>query len=263
MLNASFDNIISYFERIKYEGKVDVSYETLYGLHVAHTLNVPFENLDVFNRKPILLDRESLYRKLVKNKRGGYCFEMNGLFSTILKEIGFKVTDLLARGTMDGKSYCAKLHQVLMIEIDDKKWLVDVGYGNNGITAPVLLEEGTDQHQFTHIYRLIRDAKFGYVLQKKEDDEYRYMYGFTLDECYPMDYLVANHFTSTFLDSFFTRIKFCTMPTKTGRITLTDDHFKVISNGQVTETKVSGDTEFSELLKKYFDLDWDLINIAQ
>jgi N-hydroxyarylamine O-acetyltransferase len=253
-------NVKGYLERIKYDGRTDVSYETLYGLHVAHTLNVPFENLDVYCRKPILLDRESLYKKLVEDKRGGYCFEMNGLFSIVLKELGFKVTDLLARGTMDGKTYFAKLHQVLMVEIDDKRWLVDVGYGNNGITAPLLLEEGIDQQQFTHTYRLLKDPKYGYALQKKEGEQYNYMYAFTLEECVPMDYLLSNHFTATFPESFFIKMKFCTMPTKEGRITLTGDNFKVIANGEVTETKLSGGNEFNELLKKHFLLDFDLIN---
>lgn len=252
-------NISAYLERIKYEGKIDISYETLYSLHIAHTLNIPFENLNVYYRKPILLDRESLYKKIVENKRGGYCFEMNGLFSIILKELGFKVTDLLARVTVDGKTYTAKTHQALMVEIDDKRWLVDVGFGRDGIIAPLLLEVGIDQKQFSHIYRLIKDSKYGYVLQNKVGDEYRYMYAFTLDKCYPEDYVMSSHFTSTFPESWFTKMKFCTTPTKEGRITLTDEYFKVIANGQVSEKEISNNDEFNELLKKHFTIDLDLI----
>lgn len=252
-------NINDYLKRIKYEGKRDVSYETLYSLHIAHTLNIPFENIDVYYGKPILLDRESLYKKIVENRRGGYCFEMNGLFSIILKELGFKVIDLLARVTTDGENYTAKTHQTLMVEIGDKRWLADVSFGRDGIIAPLLLEAGVEQQQFDHTYRLIKDLKFGYVLQNKVEDEYRYMYTFTLDECYPADYLMSNHFTSTFRDSWFTQMKFCTMPTKEGRITLTDEHFKIIEKGEVSEIKVSNNDQFKELLKKYFAIDLDLI----
>ncbi|MCR4434729.1 MAG: arylamine N-acetyltransferase [Clostridiales bacterium] len=258
-MSNQFLSIDAYLERIKYEGKTDVSYETLYGLHTSHTLNVPFENLDVYFKKPILLDRDSLFKKIVENKRGGYCFEMNGIFSFVLQELGFKVTNLLARGTMDGKTYFAKTHQVLMVEIGEKRWLADVGFGNDGITAPVLLEEGIDQQQFTHTFRLLKDPKFGYVLQNKVGDEYRYMYAFTLEECYPADYLMSNHFTATFPGSFFTTMKMCTMPTIKGRITLTDRNFKILENGQVSEKKLSSDAEFDEILKKYFGLDMDLI----
>ncbi|MFZ7120157.1 MAG: arylamine N-acetyltransferase family protein [Eubacteriaceae bacterium] len=259
MSNDNF-NIEAYFERIKYNGKSDVSYETLKALHIAHTLNVPFENLDVYLGKPILLDRDSLYKKIVENKRGGYCFEMNGLFSFILKELGFKVTDLLARGIMDeGKTFTAKVHQVLMVEVDDKRWLVDVGFGMDGITAPVLLEKGMDQNQFSHTYRLLEDSQYGYILQNKTGEEYNYMYAFTLDKCYPMDYLMSNHFTATFPESFFIKMKMCTMPTKEGRITLTDEHFKVIANGKVSEKKLLSNAEYNVLLKEYFKLDLDLI----
>lgn len=258
MSNELF-NVEAYLKRINYEGKTDVSYETLYGLHVAHTLNVPFENLNVYFRKTVSLDRESLYKKIVENKRGGYCFEMNGLFSFVLQELGFKVTNLLARGTKDGITYFAKTHQVLMVEIDDKRYLADVGFGNDGITAPLILETGTDQKQFTHTYRLLEDPKFGYILQEKEGEEYRYMYAFTLEECYPADFIMSNHFTSTFPDSFFIKMKMCTIPTKDGRITLTDDHLKIVSNGEVTERQLNGDEEYNELLKKYFKLDLDRI----
>ncbi|WP_312890836.1 arylamine N-acetyltransferase family protein [Clostridium thailandense] len=254
-------NIISYLERIKYEGKIDACFETLYNLHKSHTLNVPFENLNVYYKKPILLDRESLYKKIVENKRGGYCFEMNGLFSFVLKELGFKVTDLLARVEVEGTFYSAKTHQVLMVEIDDKRWLVDVGFGRNGITEPLLLEEGIEQQQSGDTYRLLKDSKFGYMLQNKVEDKYSYMYAFTLDECYPVDYVMSSHFTSTYPDSWFTKMKFCTKPIKEGRITLTDECFKVAKNGQISETKISNEDEFNKVLKKHFELDLDLIKM--
>lgn len=258
MSNESL-NIAAYLERINYTGKTDVSYETLYGLHTAHTFNVPFENLDVYCEKPILLDQDSLYKKLVENKRGGYCFEMNGFFSIVLKELGFKVTDLLCRGTRDGINYMAKLHQVLMVELDGKKYLVDVGYGNDGLTAPVLIEEGIEQKQFTHTYRLTTHPKYGYILQYKKGDEWQISYAFTLDECVPMDFQLSNHFTSTFPESFFRKMKFCTMPTKEGRITLTDTNFKILENGQLTETAIESEEEFKDKLKEHFGLDLDSI----
>jgi N-hydroxyarylamine O-acetyltransferase len=251
--------INAYIKRINYRGNTEVSFETLNGLHIAHTMNIPFENLDVFYKRPPLLDQESLVKKIVENNRGGYCFEMNGLFSIVLQELGFKVTNLLARGTFDGISYFAKLHQVLMVELDGKKYLADVGYGNDGIAAPLLLEEGVEQNQFTNTYRFVHDPTFGYVLQRKTEDGWGYMYAFTLWECYPMDFLMSNHFTATYPESFFLKLKFCTKPTLSGRITLTDEHFKVTENGVVTETKVTDDSEYNVLLKKHFGLDLDEI----
>lgn len=247
-------NMDAYLERIGYRGKLDISLETLKELHIAHTFSIPFENLDIyFNRAP-LLDKETLFNKLVVMKRGGYCFEMNGLFSMVLREIGFKVKDLLAGG---------RLHQVLMVELDDKKYLVDVGYGNDGIAAPLLIEAGIEQEQFTNTYRFITNPNYGYMLQRKVGDEFQPMYVFTLQECSPMDYLISNHFTATYPESFFKKMKFCTMPTNKGRITLTDAHLKIIENGEVTQQVVADEKEFSELLKKHFNLDLDEIKAGR
>ena len=244
-----------YFERIHYQGGTEVSYDTLYGIHTCHTLNIPFENLDVYEHQPILLDRDTLFHKLVDRKRGGYCFEMNGLFSIVLKELGFQVTDLLARVTMDGEHFFAKLHHMMLVELGEQKWLVDVGFGTEGITAPVLLEVGTEQQQFVHTYRIMTDPVFGYVLQRKVDGRFLSMYAFTTEECIPIDFVVSNHFTSTFPESFFVQTKFCTMPTKEGRITLTREYFKRVDHGKVIEQRITSDTEFQDLLVKQFGID--------
>ena len=248
----------AYFERINYSGSTEPAEKTLKEIHICHALNVPFENLDVFYGKPPLLDEASLCSKIVKNRRGGYCFEMNGIFSIALKRMGFKVTDLLARVTIDGINFTSKTHQVILVETEGKKWLTDVGFGNDGIIAPLLLVEGTDQTQFAHTYRIVKESRFGgYLLQKKAGDAYNSMYAFTMDECYPEDFVMSNHYTASFPASFFKVMRMCTMPTKEGRITLTDTHFKVIENGDVTENEIKNEEEFRRHLKKYFRLDPD------
>ncbi|MFC1840490.1 arylamine N-acetyltransferase [Thermodesulfobacteriota bacterium] len=258
MTNNVF-NLDSYFERINYKDSTEVSEDTLRDIHIAHTLNVPFENLDVFYKKPVLLDETSLYDKIVKNRRGGYCFEMNGIFSFVLKKLGFRVTNLLARVTIDGINYTARTHQAILVETGNNRWIADVGFGNDGIISPLLLEENTEQTQFAHCYRLVNHSKFGYALQKKTGDMYNHLYAFTLEGCSPEDFLMSNHFTATFPESFFVIMRMCTMPTKEGRITLTDSQFKVIKNGDVSEEPIKNDDEFNAVLKKYFGLDLDLI----
>lgn len=244
----------SYLDRIHYSGKQNSSEETLRNLHVAHTLNVPFENLDVFYGNPVRLDEASLYRKIVENGRGGYCFEMNGIFSLALKKIGFRVTNLLARVSIDESRYSPKTHQVMLVETGNKLWLSDVGFGNDGLVAPLLMEENTEQKQFAHVYRIKKDSTFGYMLQKKEGDDYRNLYAFTLDKCYPEDFEMSNHYTATFPKSFFLKMRFCTLPTKEGRITLVDNQLKVIQNGSSRETSVKNDDEFKQCLGKHFGL---------
>jgi N-hydroxyarylamine O-acetyltransferase len=252
-------NLDSYFERINYKEKMDVSEVTLRDIHIAHTLNIPFENLDVFYKKPILLDGASLYKKIVKERRGGYCFEMNGIFSLVLQEMGFKVTNLLAKVTIDGIHYTTKTHQAILVETGGTKWLADVGFGNEGIIAPLILEENTEQKQFAHTYRLTTHPTLGYVLEKKDEAGYHPLYAFTLEECSPEDFLMSNHFTSTFPGSFFLTMRMCTMPTKDGRITLTDSHFKVVDKNDVLDTPIANENEFIAVLKERFGLDLDSI----
>jgi N-hydroxyarylamine O-acetyltransferase len=252
-------NLESYFERIGYKGRADVSEDTLRDIHIAHTLNVPFENLDVFYRRPILLDEASLYKKIVNARRGGYCFEMNSIFSLVLRKMGFKVTNLLAKVSVDGIHYTTKTHQAILVEAEGKKWIADVGFGNDGIIAPLILEENTEQKQFAHTYRLVTHSTLGYLLQKKREDRYDPLFAFTLEECTPEDFLMSNHFTATFPESFFLKMRMCTMPTKDGRITLTDDHFKVAKNDNVLDSPIANEREFTSLLKEHFGLDLSII----
>jgi N-hydroxyarylamine O-acetyltransferase len=258
-MESDIFSLDSYFGRINYKGSTEASEDTLRDIHTAHTLNVPFENLDVFYRRPILLDKASLYTKIVEERRGGYCFEMNGIFSLVLQEMGFKVTNLLARVTIDGIHYTTKTHQAILVEIGGNKWLADVGFGNDGIIAPLMLEEDLEQKQFAHTYRLITNPTLDYVLQKKTGEKYNSLYAFTLDECGPEDFLMSNHYTATFPESFFLTMRMCTMPTKDGRITLTDNHFKVVKNDDVLDTPIAHDYEFNALLKEHFGLDLALI----
>lgn len=259
MADVKFDPN-AYFKRINYSGSREPTEKTLNEIHICHSLNVPFENLDVFYGKPPLLDEVSLYNKIVKDRRGGYCFEMNGIFSIALQRMGFKVTNLLARVTIDGINYTSKTHQVILVEAGNKKWLTDVGFGNDGIIAPLLLVEDTDQKQFAHVYRIVKETKFGgYLLQKKTGATYNNMYAFTMDECYPEDFIMSNHYTSTFPESFFKVMRMCTIPTREGRITLTDNHFKVVKDEEVTVSEIRNEEEFNNYLRKYFKLDLENI----
>ena len=120
--------------------------------------------------------------------------------------------------------------------------------------------EGFNQKQFAHVYRIIKEQRFGgYLLQKKAGDTFNSLYAFTLDECYPEDFAMSNYYTATFPESFFTKIRMCTIPTKDGRITLTDAHFKVVKNGDISETAIKNEEAFGLYLKKYFRLDLDRI----
>ncbi|MDR1821501.1 MAG: arylamine N-acetyltransferase [Oscillospiraceae bacterium] len=247
-------DLTQYFARIGYTGYAEPTAETLFALHTAHTHSIPFENLDVMRGKEISLNPQALFDKLVTRGRGGYCFEMNGLFSRVLSQLGFSVTRLLARSVIAPGVYTAKLHEVMRIDVSGAAYLCDVGYGNEGISAPIQLDASAPQEQFGSTYRVSRDEKGRRVLERLTDGGFVPMYAFTDEEFGEADFEVASHYTSTHPSSFFRMLSFATMPTKTGRVTLTDSELKTVADGKTVIRQLSGRAEFNELLETVFGL---------
>jgi len=254
MSNELFD-IEAYFKRIGYTGGRDVSLETLKELQTKHVMSIPFENIDAFNKKPISLEIDDLFEKIVTNKRGGYCFEMNGLFSYVLETLGFTVSNLFARVWRNGFEQSGKTHQVLLVEIDGDLWLCDVGFGGNGPLAPILIKAGMEQEHFRRSHRIAVDSTYGYVLEYKIKDGFQPVYAFTAEKCCPSDYAIANHYTSTHPSSLFAQSLVCTMPTEDGRITVFDGQLKIVANDVETVTELDGDEAIHDALQKHFGLD--------
>ncbi|MDR1571783.1 MAG: arylamine N-acetyltransferase [Clostridiales Family XIII bacterium] len=244
-----------YFERIGYRGGTEPTLAALAALHEAHVFSIPFENLDVCAGLPISLELEDLFEKIVLRGRGGYCYEMNTLFAGVLRELGFRVAEMLAR-TSNGGPYTAKLHHTMTVEIDGSLHLADVGYGTDGISSPLRLEFDAEQRQFGNVYRFTRDERLGHVLERRAGDGFIAMYAFTLEEAMPVDFEAANYYNATHPDSFFRAAPFCTMPTPSGRVTLSASSLKIVEGGRVSEREVRGEDEFAALLMRHFGLEY-------
>ncbi len=135
----------AYLARIAYTAPVRVDRATLFGLHRAHLLAIPYENLDIHLGRPLTLDLDHIFDRLVTRHRGGWCYEMNGLFAWALREIGFDVTLLAGTvGRAAGKAAAVGNHLVLRVALDHG-YLVDVGFGNGFIEPLPLMEGSFDQ----------------------------------------------------------------------------------------------------------------------
>lgn len=254
-MNNAKISLDGYFDRIKFQGNPDNTAETLIALHTAHTLNIPFENLDILCGREISLDIEAIYEKIVRNRRGGYCFEMNALFAQVLRQLGFEVQDLLARVFINQETVFARLHHVLLVSIDGRRYLADVGFGGNGLIAPILLEDGCISEQFADTFRLVCSDKYGYVLQFLIDGVFANSYAFTLEPQVPVvDYLAPNYFTSNFPGSLFKQKAICTRPTRQGRITLNDLELKIRSQDQTVRITAADPETFNRLISEHFGL---------
>src|SRR5579871_6842774 len=121
----------AYFERIGYRGPREPTLATLNGVMAAHVESIPFENLDVLLGKPILIDEAALVRKLIHERRGGYCFEQNGLFLGVLEALGYQVTPISARVRLQRpRDYIPpRTHLFARVELEGESWLADVGVG--------------------------------------------------------------------------------------------------------------------------------------
>jgi N-hydroxyarylamine O-acetyltransferase len=194
----------AYLERIGYEGPVEPTLEVLDAVHLAHATTIPFENLDILLGRPIRLDLPSLQDKLVRGRRGGYCFEHNTLFAAALEAIGFGVTRLGARVRLGARHVTARTHMALLVRAGDEGRLADVGFGGGSILCSLPMEPGRAVDQFGWGFRLV-DEDGARVVQTRRPRGWFDLYAFTFEPQYPVDYEMANYFTSTHPSSPFTR----------------------------------------------------------
>jgi N-hydroxyarylamine O-acetyltransferase len=198
------DLLEPYFQRIRYTGPREPTLATLHGIVAAHTLAIPFENLDVLLGRPIALDVESLLAKLVHGHRGGYCFEHNGLLLAVLEALGFAAQPLSARVRLQRPRDFTppRTHMFVRVWLEGRPWLADVGVGGLSPTAALRLDvedEQTTPHEPRRIVR--EDDRFFH--QARLGDVWADVCEFTLEQMPGIDREVANWFTSAHPQSHF------------------------------------------------------------
>jgi len=198
-------DLSAYLERIGFLGELEPTLATLMSVHRAHLAAIPFENIDVRLGRPIGLDLLSLQAKLVAGLRGGYCFEQNTLFAAALDALGFEVATLEARVRPPGATATLpRTHMVLQAIVNGQAWLADVGFGGDGPLDPVLLD-GTLCETLDGSYRIDREHESTLVLRRSWRGSWRDLYAFSEIPALPVDFEMANYFTSTHPQSRFVR----------------------------------------------------------
>ncbi|WP_303312680.1 arylamine N-acetyltransferase [Hymenobacter sp. BT730] len=249
-------NVNAYLERIHYHGTPRVTFHTLAALQLGHMREVPFENLAIHDQQPILLDEALLFTKIVRNRRGGFCYELNGLFAKLLQEIGFTVTLISAEVCQkDGTFGPAFDHLALLVELDDV-FLVDVGFGDS-FTRPLRLEQRGPQVHGTTAY-LIRQERDTYILHQKNlaepGSDWEIQYRFTRQARQLADFSRMCHYHQTSPESHFTQKRICSRATAEGRVTLSDQRLIVTQGAMRTETILPSEAAFSQALQAHFSI---------
>jgi N-hydroxyarylamine O-acetyltransferase len=229
----------AYLERIGYDGSAFPTAETLRALHRAHMMAVPFENLDIHLGVPIVLSVPGFYEKIVVRRRGGYCYELNGLFAWLLAELGFRVSLLSARVVTSGIPSPEFDHLLILVELDDR-WIADVGFGDSSL-VPLLAEPGGVEE--TDGYAITED-EVGWTMFRRGEPEYVFsMTPRRLSEFEP-----RNLFQQTSPQSHFTQKSVCSLATPTGRITLSGRRLIVTSGERREEREVKSAAEYGRIL---------------
>ncbi|WP_080054833.1 arylamine N-acetyltransferase family protein [Spirosoma aerolatum] len=255
-------NINAYLTRIHYAGPVDVSLETLQNLHYQHLLSIPLENLDIHYGRDIVLDTDVLFTKLITKKRGGFCYELNGLFCELLRAIGFTAKLVSGQVFEPGKGFNDEFdHAAIIVHLNGIDWLVDVGFGRRFPLYPIAIQPGEIQEDRTGLYTIRSyNAAYWVIQYQNETGNWVPAYLFTTVSRQLTDFRSMCRYHQTSSASYFTQNMLCTLVTPNGRITLTDDKLKITEQGRVTEQPVDDADDFEYLLETHFGIrmSWDI-----
>lgn len=221
----------------------------LQSLHMQH---IPFENLDVIRKVPIYLNLESIYEKIVNQRRGGYCYELNGLFHWLLQELGFDAK--LVSATVlkpDGTAAKADTHAAILVELD-APYLLDVGFGDSTISPIPLGGERHTDHSGT--YKIEAYDETLYNLIREEDGKERILYRFGTEEKQLSNFHEGCVFNQVSEESSFTHDDLVTRATDDGRITLSGLQLTRSENGEKHKTELSAE-EKKKILKSEFGIE--------
>ena len=251
--------------RINYDGPVGAKLDILRRLHRAWVQTVPFENLDIHLGRIIALDEERIFDKIAMHHRGGWCFEMNGLFAALLRAIGFEVTLLSACVFNEqGEPGREFVHLCLMVTApsDESRWLSDVGFGDS-FAEPLRLEPGMEQVIDDQLYRIGNDGD-DYVFQRRTSEgDWQSRYAFSLVPRRLEQFAGMCHDLQTDPESHFVKRAMCTRHTSTGRVTLAGNKL-IITDGAVrSETIVPDANAYAAALGDCFGIVLDRDEIAR
>lgn len=230
----------AYLARIGYSGTRTPTFDTLRALQLAHVQSITFENLNPLMGHRVPLDLPSLEEKLVRSRRGGYCFEQNALFAAALRDMGFEVTGLAARVLWGGPEDGIRMrsHMLLKVQVGGEPYLADVGFGGQTPTGPLSFVTDVEQATPHEPFRLVEinsGSGLELKLQSLAGDAWKSLYRFDFQPQYAPDYDVANYYVATHPDSAFRAALRVARPFPGGRYTL--------ANNQLTAHRLDGSTE--------------------
>lgn len=257
-----------YLHRIGYDGSREPVLATLQGLQRAHLTSVPYENLDLLYRRPCSLATSVMYDKIVNQRRGGYCFELNGMFTWLLREMGFTVSEYFGRWLLgEALAVPKRRHRILRVDLPEGHYVADVGVGRVCPLTPLRLAPDLVQEREGVNYRIVADEIHGWIVQVEVEGKYENFYSFTEDPQQAIDFTYPHYYCATHPDSPFIAKTMVHMTTSLGRNSVADAFdpetgqkvrlFRVArANGVIQEWLARTEEQFQRGLLDHFGIDW-------
>jgi N-hydroxyarylamine O-acetyltransferase len=242
-----------YLKRIKFTGNIKVDNETFFDLHERHVMQVPFENLDIHYKRSFDLEFNKVFKKIVDNQRGGFCYELNYLFSNLLNELGF-ICKIISSQIFTTTGVPGPLYDHMSLYVKtDKEYLADVGFGDLFI-RPLEIKEGV-QADGRSLFKIEKYDTENYLLLMSEDGiDFQKKYIFNLNEVNIERFLPLCFDKQTNPYSYFVQNVICTKPTTTGRITIFNNKLIETFNDEKLETLIDDDSQLRAQLHKNFNI---------
>lgn len=248
------DFLTRYLTRIGHRGAVAPTFETLAALQAAHQEAIPFEAIDALTGEGIDIDPHAVEAKLIDRRRGGYCFEQNGLFLRVLTAIGFEAEGLLGRVRWmlpDDAPATPRTHMVVRVRLDGRPWLVDVGFGATVPPQPLGIDDDRPQPTRHETYR-VRARDGGYRVEADIAGTWRTLYDLDAAPAPAVDYEVGNWYTSTHPDSHFRHQLIAARTTDAARYGLRDNRLTIRRAGGGIEQRYLSADEIAAALTEIF-----------
>jgi len=243
-----------YLQRIGFQGEASATLSCVTTMMRCQLHSVPFENLDIQAGKIISLNRDAIAEKILYRQRGGYCFEVNGLFAMALEALQMSYFFIAASPLTHHNVRKPKTHMAVVVRFGDELWLCDCGYGGYGLREPIrigLLD--TEVSQDNDSFMLSRFGEQEIVLKAKVQGVWEAQYAFELTQQDWADFAGANHYNSTHHDSLFVRKLLVVLCTLTGRKILFGSTLKILEHGQLVKLHVTPENR-QEILRREFGL---------
>ncbi len=249
----SLFSLDQYLRRIHFDGVATPTLGTVSAIMRSQLASVPFENLDVQAGKGISIDPDQIVKKIIDRQRGGYCYEVNGLFSMALDALAIPYFFVAARPLIHGGKK-PRTHMALVVQLDGENWLCDCGFGGHGMRAPMCLSLlDTEISQDNELFMLSRNDEQEFVLKSWVQHRWEEQYAFALTRQSWIDFVPANHYNSTHPDSLFVQKLLVVLCTPTGRKILFGHTLKIIHNGHEVKRFLTADNR-ATLLREEFGL---------